>query len=318
VAIAPAERCMPDDLPDAPDEDEEAREDERDEAPAPLIEPGKMAPSVVLGRSAASEAGLAARGAGRPVGNGAGRPAASANAPSGWTVLPAEEPVPSYKAEPGDLPGRATPLDLEQIGRLLGMAHLRRFGTPVGTDRLLVAWAHIAQEISRGASCVENNFGNVVVTGNWRGAFHHRQVRERVSRDPDVWEVQNIRFRTLPTPLDGAVDYWESIVFMFGSVLPIFDLGDARGAAMALCERGYCTGDCDSYSRGILSLYMTLRGTYGPRLGSFRRPFTVEPIATEQWTTLEQLTGRAVCEPSESPSLLPSPPPSIAPRRAQR
>jgi hypothetical protein len=316
--IAPADRCLAAEPPEpaappdeeAEDERDEARDEAVDEARLPLIEPGKTAPSVVLGRSASSEAHVAAQAAGQPAASGA--------ASAGWRVVPAADAVPNFRAQPGDLPGRPTPLDLEQIGRLLGMAHLRRFGMPVGTDRLLVAWAHIAQEISRGASCVDNNFGNIVVTGNWKGAFHHRQVRERVSRDPDVWEVQNIRFRTLPTPLDGAVDYWEAIVFMFGSVLPLFDLGDARGAAMALCERGYCTGDCESYSRGILSLYMTLRGTYGPRLGSFRRPFAAEPIALDHWSTLEQLTGRTVCEPREMPALLSSPPPSIVPRRAQR
>jgi hypothetical protein len=173
--------------------------------------------------------------------------------------------------------GEATPLESEQIGRLLGEAHRQLYGVYPGPERWLVAWAHVAHEVSRGATCIENNLGNAVISRKWRGAWHLRRVRERSLRGEERWVVQRVRFRSYPTPLDGALDYWRILTGHFGSALPAFDGGDPALAGRLLCERGYSTASCDAYGAGLRGLYAELRARHGLPRRTLLRPW--EPQA---------------------------------------
>lgn len=169
----------------------------------------------------------------------------------------------------GDPIGEPTPLESEQIGRLLGLAHRQLYGVYPGPERWAIAWAHVSHEISRGKTCIENNFGNIVISRRWRGKWHLRRVKEMDRRREPRWVVQQVRFRTYETPLEGAMDYWRVITGHFGSALPFFDTGDAAKAGETLCERGYSTNDCGGYGAGIRGLYLEIRARYGQLSKSF-------------------------------------------------
>lgn len=168
--------------------------------------------------------------------------------------------------------GRTTPLELEEMGKLLGEAHRELYGVLPGPERWLIAWAHAAHEVSRGRTCLENNFGNAVVSLRWRGDWHLRRVAEQTNRATGKWALQQVRFRSYATPREGALDYWRVLTGNFGSALPFFDGGDARGAGRLLCERGYSTSGCDGYGQGIRGLYAELKAAYGHRLRELVEP----------------------------------------------
>lgn len=192
--------------------------------------------------------------------------------------------------------GEATPLESEQIGRLLGAAHRQLYGVYPGPERWLVAWAHVSHEISRGATCVENNLGNAVISRRWRGGWHLRQVRERDHRGEERWVVQRVRFRSYDTPMDGAVDYWRIITGNFGSSLPYFDTGDAREAGRVLCERGYSTASCEAYGAGLRGLYAELRARYGGPSIKLMRGWEQAPIRAEDWPETRSDLSQVACD----------------------
>jgi hypothetical protein len=174
--------------------------------------------------------------------------------------------------------GVDTPLELEQIGRILGVAHRQLYGVYPGPERWLIAWAHVAHEIGRGRTCVENNLGNIVVSLRWPGGWHLRRVQERLTRGSERWVVQRVRFRSYETPMEGALDYWRVISGHFGSALPLFDAGDAAAAGRLLCERGYSTAPCEAYGAGLRGLYSELRA----------RPEYPPKRLLERWEALAQ------------------------------
>jgi hypothetical protein len=215
-------------------------------------------------------------------------PAAPVPTPS---ALPAAAPPPALAEDdaPGPI-GEATPLESEQIGRLLGEAHRQLYGVYPSPERWLVAWAHVAHEVSRGATCIENNLGNAVISRKWRGGWHLRRVRERNLRGDERWVVQRVRFRSYPTPLDGALDYWRVLTGHFGSALPAFDGGDPALAGRILCERGYSTAACDAYGAGLRGLYAELRARHGLPRRTLLRPWEPQALLDDQ-APLGELCG---------------------------
>ncbi|MCS6898915.1 MAG: hypothetical protein NZX77_03990 [Polyangiaceae bacterium] len=199
---------------------------------------------------------------------------------------------------PGPL-GEATPLDNEQIGRLLGEAHRELYGVYPGPERWLVAWAHVAHEISRGATCIENNLGNAVISRKWRGSWHLRRVRERDLRGEERWAVQRVRFRSYPTPLDGALDYWRILTGHFGSALPYFDGGDPAAAGRTLCLRGYSTAPCEAYGAGLQRLYAELRARHGLPRRTLLRPWEPQALPASEWTFPGTSSGHVCGNSSE-------------------
>lgn len=182
--------------------------------------------------------------------------------------------------------GEATPLSTEQVGRLLAAAHRELYGVAPGPERLLVAWAHVAHELTRGADCVENNFGNIVVSLRWRGPWHLRRVADQTDRQHARWELQRVRYRSYATPYEGALDYWRFIANGFGSAFRYFDTGEAREAGRTLCERGYSTTSCEAYGEGIRSLYTELRATYAHQLRAIVRHREQPAMQPEDWREL--------------------------------
>lgn len=191
--------------------------------------------------------------------------------------------------------GEPSPLESEQIGRLLGLAHRELYGVYPGPERWLIAWAHVAHEISRGKTCIENNLGNIVVSRRWRGGWHLRRVSEQDRRREPRWVVQKVRFRSYETPLEGALDYWRVITGHFGSSLPYFDTGDAAAAGKVLCERGYSTASCDAYGAGIRGLYFELRAKYGQPTRRVFAPWESQEDAIPCWSDLRMGLSQTAC-----------------------
>lgn len=224
-------------------------------------------------------------------------PAALAPAPS--TRAP-EARAPALSAlvrdsEAGEPFGEETPLTQEQIGRLLAAAHHELYGVPPGPERLLIAWAHVAHEVSRGAGCIENNLGNMVVSLRWRGGFHLRKVADQTDRAQKRWVVQRVRYRSYATPYEGALDYWRFITGNFGSAFRFFDQGDALAAGRTLCERGYSTTSCEGYGQGIRGLYGELRATYALQLRAISRHREQPAMQAEDWGALDEQRGQITC-----------------------
>ncbi len=245
---------------------------------APVVQAGP-----VVGPEPTGAAVVGAAGSVRGVG-----PVAEAGVPSGLlsALVEGKDAMPE---------GEPTPLTSEQIGRLLAQAHRELYGVTPGPDRLLTAWAHVSLEVSRGATCIENNFINVVVSLRWRGSWHVRRVLENVDHDPTRKKYLRTRFRGYATPYEGALDYWRVMTGHFGSAVRLFDQGEARAAGALLCENGFSTGSCESYAQGLSSLYNELRGGWSYRLHSVMQPVAPEPMLNEDWEKLGPVQGQDAC-----------------------
>lgn len=163
---------------------------------------------------------------------------------------------------------RPTPLTGDELAAALREGHVRRFGVPPNPDRWACAWAHCAFEQARGAAVFANNIGHVTVrpgTPHEQGVCR-RRFRERVRRDPDVWELQETWFPAFDTPADGAAAYWALLVQGYYSVIERCDRPDAREAARRLGELGYFTGPEEPYVDGMARLFVHARGVVIPRL----------------------------------------------------
>lgn len=166
------------------------------------------------------------------------------------------------------VPRVRTPLTELELARCLRDGHVRAFDELPDPDRLGCSWAQCALEHARGRAIDNNCVGNVTAGSTWKGDVYELRVSERVKRDPDVWKVLTLRFRSHSNPIDGAADYWRLLARRFASVLPLFDDGDARGAALRLSELGYYTALSGPYATAMVELLARYRRIVGPALAA--------------------------------------------------
>lgn len=153
----------------------------------------------------------------------------------------------------------ATPLSEDDLRRVLLDGHRIALGSDPSPERLACAWAQCALEHARGKAIYCNNIGNVSAFGGWPGHHYVIPCHERVSKNPDRWELKRMRFRAHATPQQGAADYWRLLQARYASVLEMFDAGDARGAALRLGELNYYTAHESQYAANMASLYREAR-----------------------------------------------------------
>lgn len=119
-------------------------------------------------------------------------------------------------------------------------------------EMLAVLWAQFALETGRGASCFNNNLGNIKAQAAWSGDYCVLHTFEFVNRKRI--EIDD-NFRSFPTLIDGARDY---LTFLsrpsyrepFACILQ----GDPLAFAKALKAKGYYTAAVADYARGLIAL----------------------------------------------------------------
>jgi hypothetical protein len=153
------------------------------------------------------------------------------------------------------VPRENTPLTEIEVALALREGHRQMFGSEPNDFRWGVAWAHIALENGRGKETYNNNFGNLGATDAFEGQYYIRFLRERVQRNPDVWKYLRIKFRSYPTPEEGARAYWKVLQDHYGPALVHMDAGQALEAAKKLNAAGYATALLEPYATGVASLY---------------------------------------------------------------
>lgn len=158
-----------------------------------------------------------------------------------------------------------TPLTAEALAEALREGHVRRFGMAPHADRWACAWAQCAFEQARGDAIYAFNIGHVTAPGD-SGQVCRRRFRERITRNPDRWEMRDVWFRVFDSPAAGAAAYWRLLTDSYYSVLTRCDSADARGAARRLAELGYFTGPEEPYVEGMASLFVHARGALIPRI----------------------------------------------------
>lgn len=162
---------------------------------------------------------------------------------------------PSKTMRPSEVPKVLTALTDSQIVEALSLGHSVALGTLPSTPRLALGWCLVALENAHGRALWCNDFGNITAFGGWPGSFYVIRVSERVKRNPDVWELVDMKFRAYPDSTTGAADLWRLLAGRYASALVRFDAGDAVGAAYALSGAGYFTAHADQYSKTMAALY---------------------------------------------------------------
>lgn len=142
-------------------------------------------------------------------------------------------PVPSMKR-----PQTPTPVSERQLLDSLKEGHVAFFGTEPSYRRLASAWAQVSLENGQGSKVYNFNFGNIGGS----------------KREPYFF-INGHPFKANDSVIDGTVLYWKTIKKMCPSVLPYFDVGNAKGAAYQLYRCGYYRSDKEDYARGMSQLY---------------------------------------------------------------
>lgn len=155
-----------------------------------------------------------------------------------------------------EIPKAATPLSEDDLRRVLLDGHKIAFGHEPTPERLACAWAQCALEHARGRAVFNNNIGNVSAFGGWPGHHYVIPCQERVSKNPDRWELKRMRFRAHATPQEGAADYWRLLEKRYASALALFDAGNPRGAALELGRLNYYTAHESTYAASMTGLYV--------------------------------------------------------------
>lgn len=174
----------------------------------------------------------------------------------GLTVDGIVGPKTRAAAEPSSLevPRKRTPLSESQLLEVLWKGHVAALGAEPSRERIGCAWAQNAFEHGHGLAVFCNNLGNITAF-SWPGEYYVLMVRERVSKDPDVWKTIRAKFRAHDDAIAGAADYWKLIAGRFKSALSFFDAGDPDGAARALGAKHYYTDYIDHYAKKMTLLY---------------------------------------------------------------
>jgi hypothetical protein len=129
------------------------------------------------------------------------------------------------------------------MGVAIIAGHRIYFGSLPSLARLSVAWAHCALEHAAGAKLYNFNLGNVTAGSAWQGDIYVMKVPPP---DPPV-----LRFRSFPTALLGAQDYWQMVAGHYRPALRLFDEGRAYEAAFLLGQLGYYTAKKEVYSNAV-------------------------------------------------------------------
>lgn len=158
-----------------------------------------------------------------------------------------------------EVPKVATPLTEAQLVDVLRAGHVIAFGAEPSPERLACAWAQNALEHARGRAVYCHNIGNITTGSGWHGSYYVIRVQERIQKAPDIWREIDMRFRAHESPKAGAADYWSFLSGRYAAVFPLFDAGDAAGAAMRLGALNYYTAHEDQYARSMASLYREAR-----------------------------------------------------------
>ncbi len=163
------------------------------------------------------------------------------------------------------VPKVATQLGELELAAVLRDSHNAVFGEFPGPGRLSGGWAHVAHENARGKAIWDHNLGNITV-GPTAGTFYVIPCRERVKRDPDVWELREMHFAAPEDFIAGGVLYWQTMLAHFESVLGFFDREDMRGAAGRLSDDRYMTAPAGPYGDGLAWLQRYALERVLPRL----------------------------------------------------
>jgi hypothetical protein len=158
-----------------------------------------------------------------------------------------------------EVPRVRTPLSEVDLADVLQAGHVAALGSEPSKERLGVAWAQMALEHGRGKYVYCNNIGNITA-GGWSGPYYVIRVQERVNKATNEWKWMDLKFRVHRTPEDGAADFWRLLAGRYASALPLFDAGDAVGAAMRLGALNYYTAHEEQYARGMAGLYREWMG----------------------------------------------------------
>lgn len=200
-----------------------------------------------------------------PASHASAAPVEVVSAPQPTATGSAAAPPATSSAAPTPPECEPTPLTPQAMASALREGHILHFGFAPHADRWACAWAHCAFEQSLGNATYANNLGHVTAR-HGTGRVCRRRLRERVTRDPDRWELLDIWFHVFDSPEDGARAYWRLLAASYNSVLAHCDNGDARGAAGRLAAIGYFTGPEQPYVDGMARLFVNARGAIIPRL----------------------------------------------------
>lgn len=174
-----------------------------------------------------------------------------------YRVSSEDEPRPSTAHE---VARETTPLSELELAEALIEGHRAVFGEPPTWMRLAVAWAHVALENGRGREIECNNFGNVIATDSWPGAYYVRDLHERTRKNRlaalgDDWKPVPMKFRAYATPAEGARAYWKVLDEHYASALGLFGAGAPYLAARRLAELGYATAYAEPYAHAMVDLH---------------------------------------------------------------
>lgn len=154
------------------------------------------------------------------------------------------------------VPRKPTPISEVELAVALRSAYIQVFGVPPSKEMLGCGWAQVALEHKRGEELWNNCFGNVTASTDWKGDYYVFRCAERVDKKNNTWKVIDMKFRAYPTAAEGAVGYWNVLrKVRYSAVLPVFEQGKAREAALLLGEKGYYTAHEDVYSNTMSKLY---------------------------------------------------------------
>lgn len=146
----------------------------------------------------------------------------------------------------GRQPMVRTSLSREQLVEVLRDSHLALYGVDPTNPRLAMAWAQVAGENLHGREIYNHNIGNVEPRGN-----------------APYYVVQNQKYRSYDTFMDGAKEYW-GVIHRCPRALVQFDAGAPNQAAVELKRCNYYGVEVSVYANIMSQLYRLALNTVIP------------------------------------------------------
>lgn len=134
-----------------------------------------------------------------------------------------------------------TPLEPEELAKVLSEGHRQIFGSRPNYNRLGMAWAMVNHETARTKSAWHHNWGNIMRTPSWKGNFHALKVGPG----------EPVFYRSYETPVDGAMGYWSLLKLRYPEAIDQFDTGDAHASAQALKSGGWYQAPAQLYGNAM-------------------------------------------------------------------